>query len=105
MTQKDEDMIADAVANNGPVSICYDVAQDFMHYKNGVYKRYVVNNEHAQYMFHTLISTKCKDGNENVNHAGKGKGWLAVIMKDSYHFIQCWLWATTRQVMGNNTGL
>ena len=39
--QKDEDMIADAVANNGPVSICYDVASDFRFYKSGVYKRHV----------------------------------------------------------------
>jgi len=47
-------MIADALANNGPVSICYDVARDFMHYKEGVYKRFV-NNEHTWYMFHKLF--------------------------------------------------
>ena len=33
-------MIVDAVANNGPVSICYDVVGDFQFYKKGVYKRY-----------------------------------------------------------------
>ena len=40
--QKDEDMIVDAVANVGPVSICYDVAMDFRFYKKGVYKRHAV---------------------------------------------------------------
>ena len=38
--QKDEDMIVDAVANVGPVSICYDVSADFRFYKSGVYSRY-----------------------------------------------------------------
>ena len=37
-------MIADAVANNGPVSICYHVALDFWFYKKGVYKKHV--NDH-----------------------------------------------------------
>ena len=40
-TQKDEDMILDAVANVGPVSICYDVSSDFRFYKKGVYSRCV----------------------------------------------------------------
>ena len=37
-------MIVDAVANNGPVSICYDVAADFHFYKSGVYKRHAHNS-------------------------------------------------------------
>ena len=46
--QKDEDMIVDAVANVGPVSICYDVAMDFRFYKKGVYKRHDNNNTYIQ---------------------------------------------------------
>lgn len=74
--QKDEDMIVDAVANVGPVSICYDVARDFRFYKKGVYKRYVIYNEHfiCTVTIGSSLSTICKNGNEDVNHAGKDKG-------------------------------
>lgn len=58
ITEKDEDMIVDAVANVGPVSICYDVAMDFRFYKKGVYK-----------------SKICKNGNEDVNHAVLAVGY------------------------------
>ena len=64
-------MILDAVANVGPVSICYDVTAEFRFYKKGVYSRYVFVSMH--YLFDNLIvcSKRCKDGSQNVNHAGK----------------------------------
>lgn len=33
--------MVDAVANHNPVSFAYQVTGDFMHYKSGVYTRYV----------------------------------------------------------------
>ena len=74
--QKDEDMIGDAVANVGPVSICYDVAMDFRFYKKGVYKRHVITMTiPVQSLSGSSHSNVCKNGNENVNHAGRDKEW------------------------------
>jgi len=47
-----EDDILDAVANVGPVSICFDVVDDFQNYGGGVYS-----------------STECGTGPGDVNHA------------------------------------
>jgi len=52
ITQGDENDILDAVANVGPVSICFDVVDDFMNYDGGVYS-----------------STDCGNGPNDVNHA------------------------------------
>ncbi|XP_065912646.1 pro-cathepsin H-like isoform X2 [Dysidea avara] len=72
ITEKDEDMILDAVANVGPVSICYDVSSDFRFYKKGVYS-----------------SKRCKDGSQNVNHAAlvekSSVGTILPYERDSTH--------------------
>ncbi|CAH1796383.1 unnamed protein product [Owenia fusiformis] len=52
ITQGNEDELRDAVANAGPVSIAYQVVDDFRLYKSGIY-----------------MSDKCKDGPMDVNHA------------------------------------
>lgn len=52
ITEGDEDGIIDAIAQNGPVSIAYQVVSDFRLYKSGVYS-----------------STVCKNGSHDVNHA------------------------------------
>jgi len=52
ITTGDEDGILDAVATTGPVSICFDVVDDFMNYDGGVYS-----------------STDCGNGPSDVNHA------------------------------------
>lgn len=71
ITEKDEDMIVNAVANNGPVSICYDVVADFQFYKKGVYK-----------------STRCKDGSENVNHAVLAVGYDQTSDGEKYWIVK-----------------
>jgi len=52
ITQNDENGIMDAVGNVGPVSICFDVVDDFMDYSGGVYS-----------------STECGNQPTDVNHA------------------------------------
>ena len=48
-------MIVDAVANVGPVSICYDVSSDFRYYEKGVYTRYVKTDGMHVYVVHNLF--------------------------------------------------
>jgi len=52
ITQDDEGAIVDAVANLGPVSVCFDVAGDFQMYEGGIYS-----------------STECGSDPKSVNHA------------------------------------
>jgi len=52
ITQNDENGLLDAVATVGPVSICFDVADDFMDYSGGVYS-----------------SDECGSQPSDVNHA------------------------------------
>jgi len=52
ITQDDEASIVDAVANLGPVSVCFDVAGDFQSYEGGIY-----------------TSTECTATPQTVNHA------------------------------------
>eukprot|EP00463_Aulacantha_scolymantha_P004534 TRINITY_DN564_c0_g1_i2.p1 TRINITY_DN564_c0_g1~~TRINITY_DN564_c0_g1_i2.p1 ORF type:complete len:209 (-),score=35.73 TRINITY_DN564_c0_g1_i2:158-784(-) len=47
-----------AIANKGPVSICYQVVSDFNHYKSGVYQ-----------------SKNCRNGPHDVNHAVLAVGY------------------------------
>eukprot|EP00745_Piridium_sociabile_P003645 TRINITY_DN121232_c0_g1_i1.p1 TRINITY_DN121232_c0_g1~~TRINITY_DN121232_c0_g1_i1.p1 ORF type:complete len:395 (+),score=27.59 TRINITY_DN121232_c0_g1_i1:73-1257(+) len=58
ITAFDETELLQAVATMGPVSIAYDVTDDFRFYKSGVY-----------------ISTKCKSGKQEVNHAVVAVGY------------------------------
>lgn len=58
ITQGDENGIVDAIADNGPVSIAYQVVSDFRFYKSGVYS-----------------STVCKNGSHDVNHAVLAVGY------------------------------
>jgi cathepsin H len=51
ITSYDEDELLQAVGTAGPVSIAYEVADDFRHYKSGVY------------------DGKCKTDPQSVNHA------------------------------------
>jgi len=53
-----ENDLVDAVANKGPVSICFDVVSDFMHYSSGVYS-----------------SKRCGTGQKDVNHAVLAVGY------------------------------
>ncbi|TNN70101.1 Pro-cathepsin H [Liparis tanakae] len=56
----DEKAMVDAVARLNPVSFGYDVTDDFMHYKEGVY-----------------TSTECKNTTDEVNHAVLAVGYGA----------------------------
>lgn len=53
-----EDELAIAIAQHGPVSIAYQVVNDFMDYHSGVYS-----------------SNKCKNGAMDVNHAVLAVGY------------------------------
>ena len=52
VTEGDEDSIMEIVATKGPVSIAFQVVNDFRLYHSGVYS-----------------STQCKNGSQDVNHA------------------------------------
>lgn len=52
ITEGSENELVDALTNVGPVSVAYQVADDFRHYTSGVYD-----------------STTCKSGPQDVNHA------------------------------------
>ncbi len=41
--QYDEKAMVDVVARLNPVSFAFEVIEDFMHYKDGVYRRWVSN--------------------------------------------------------------
>ncbi|KAA8595429.1 hypothetical protein FQN60_010720 [Etheostoma spectabile] len=58
ITSYDEKAMVDAVARLNPVSFCFQVTADFMHYKEGVY-----------------TSTQCKNTADKVNHAVLAVGY------------------------------
>merc|ERR1712168_1122706 len=58
LTALDEDEMANALVGYQPISIAFEVVDDFMHYKDGVY-----------------TSTKCKNGPQDVNHAVLATGY------------------------------
>uniref|UniRef100_A0A8C7DNT2 Cathepsin H n=1 Tax=Oncorhynchus kisutch TaxID=8019 RepID=A0A8C7DNT2_ONCKI len=58
ITSYDEKGMVDAVARLNPVSFGYEVTDDFLHYKDGVYS-----------------STTCKNTTDNVNHAVLAVGY------------------------------
>lgn len=58
VTALDETELTDAIKNQGPVSICYEVVSDFRFYTGGVYE-----------------STQCKNGPQDVNHAVLAVGY------------------------------
>jgi len=58
ITATDELEMQQALVGYQPVSIAFEVVDDFMHYKDGVYS-----------------STKCKNGPEDVNHAVLAVGY------------------------------
>jgi len=60
LTALDEDEMANALVGYQPISIAFEVIDDFMHYKDGVY-----------------TSTKCKNGPSDVNHAVLAVGYGA----------------------------
>lgn len=73
ITAMDENEMAQALVGYQPVSIAFEVVDDFMHYKEGVYS-----------------SKTCKNGPEDVNHAvlavgyGKEKGKDFWAVKNSW---------------------
>lgn len=52
ITEGDEDQLAHELLKNGPVSVAFEVVDDFMSYSSGVYS-----------------SKDCKNGRMNINHA------------------------------------
>ena len=58
LTAEDEVEMQDALLGYQPISIAFEVVDDFMHYKNGTY-----------------TSTKCKNGPQDVNHAVLATGY------------------------------
>merc|ERR1712238_117363 len=59
ITSGDEDDLVTAIAQVGPVSIAYQVSDDFRFYQHGVYDSYNA----------TTNSTMCQNKNTDVNHA------------------------------------
>jgi len=66
-----EDDLVDAVANKGPVSICFDVVDDFMHYTSGVYS-----------------SKRCGTGDKDVNHAVLAVGFNSTDNGQPYWIVK-----------------
>ena len=58
ITQNDENELQDALFNHGPVSVAFEVVDDFMDYSTGVYS-----------------STDCKSSTMDVNHAVLAVGY------------------------------
>lgn len=73
ITALDENALIEAIATQGPVSVAFQVVNDFRFYKSGVYQ-----------------STDCKNGADDVNHAvlavgyGIEDGKLHYIVKNSW---------------------
>ncbi|KAI9918903.1 hypothetical protein PsorP6_012080 [Peronosclerospora sorghi] len=73
ITMRDEKALKSAVGTVGPVSVAFQVVSDFRFYKSGVYE-----------------STKCRDGEKDVNHAvlavgyGVEEGEAHWIVKNSW---------------------
>ena len=59
ITSKDEDDLATAIADVGPVSVAYQVSPDFRFYSHGVYDSFNA----------TTNQTMCKSDSQSVNHA------------------------------------
>jgi len=59
ITSNDEEDLVHAIANDGPVSVAYQVSPDFRLYEHGVYDSYNV----------TTNTTMCNSTNMDVNHA------------------------------------
>jgi len=66
-----ENDLVDAVANKGPVSICFDVVSDFMHYTSGVYS-----------------SKRCGTGQKDVNHAVLAVGYNQTTSGTPYWIVK-----------------
>jgi len=66
-----ENDLVDAVANKGPVSICFDVVGDFMHYTSGVYD-----------------SKRCRSGQKDVNHAVLAVGYNVTESGQNYWIVK-----------------
>ena len=66
ITAKDEGELELAVGNVGPVSIAYQVAHDFRHYKSGVY------------------DGQCDTSPESVNHAVVAVGYGQTLLGKKY---------------------
>lgn len=73
ITALDEKALTEAIAEAGPVSVAFQVVQDFMHYKSGVYS-----------------STQCKNGAMDVNHAVLAVGYGTEGGKDYYIVKNSW---------------
>jgi len=58
ITEGDEVQLAEAIYNDGPVSVAFEVVGDFRDYKTGVYS-----------------STECKNSTQDVNHAVLAVGY------------------------------
>jgi len=82
ITQGAESEILDALANVGPVSICFQVSADFRFYKDGVYD-----------------SKQCKSGPENVNHAVLAVGYNSTVAGVPYYMIKN-SWGATWGIQG-----
>jgi cathepsin H len=66
-----ENDILEAVGNVGPVSVCFDVVNDFMNYHSGVY-----------------TSTRCRKGDQDVNHAVLVVGYGTTEQKKNYWIVK-----------------
>mmetsp|Transcript_14342 Transcript_14342/g.16989 ORF Transcript_14342/g.16989 Transcript_14342/m.16989 type:complete len:412 (+) Transcript_14342:71-1306(+) len=73
ITSRDEDDLANAIANVGPVSVAFDVASDFKLYSHGVYDSFDAETN----------STVCTSDAMSVNHAVVAVGFGETDGEDS----------------------
>ena len=71
ITEGDENQIYQVVGTSGVVSIAYQVVNDFMFYKSGVYS-----------------STRCKSGAMDVNHAVLVVGYDVTASGENYWIVK-----------------
>ena len=78
ITANDETALVDAIYHKGPVSVAFEVVDDFRFYKNGVY-----------------TSSECKNGPEDVNHAVLTVGYGFDVESSKHFYIVKNSWSTT----------
>lgn len=83
ITQGAEDELVDAIKSHGPVSICYEVVNDFQFYHDGVYE-----------------STRCRSGPQDVNHAVLAVGYGVDSKSQKPYYLVKNSWGTSFGIQG-----
>lgn len=88
ITSGDEDAILEAVATNGPVSIAYDVTDDFMSYKSGVYVGKTCGNVTSTVNHAVLVVGYGHDSATNLDYWVVKNSWGTSWGENGYFRIQ-----------------